>query len=143
MIYLHVILFLSNTHWNWFVNMKIRSKISSKHFPIEKKFTDAFLQHQKLMPKRSVKLKNDSEKLGNSPENDFWKYLGVNRHLTFSGKKRPKREGCQFLKDTKKFYSLQQNHKKNHENSFISQTGSDPAFWLSHFYPEIFLKLIF
>ena len=112
MIYLHAILFLSNTHWNWFVNMKIRSTISSKYFAIEKKFTDVFLQHQKLMPKRSVKLKNDSGKLGNSPENDFWKYLGVNWHLAFSGKKNQKREGCQFLKDTKKFYSLQQNHKK-------------------------------
>ena len=90
MIYLHAILFLSNTHWNWFVNMKIRSTISSKYFAIEKKFTDAFLQHQKLMPKRSVKLKNDSEKLGNSPENDFWKYLGVNWHWHFLGKKTKK-----------------------------------------------------
>ena len=103
MIYLHVILFLSNTHWNWFVNMKIRSKISSKHFPIEKKFTDAFLQHQKLMPKRSVKLKNDSEKLGNSPENDFWKYLGVNWHLTFSGKKTQKGKDVSFWRIQRNF----------------------------------------
>ena len=141
MIYLRAILFLSNTHWNWFVNMKIRSKISSKHFPIEKKFTDAFLQHQKLMPKRSVKLENDSEKLGNSPENDFWKYLGVNWHLTFSGKKNQKGKDVSFWRIQRNFI-LYNKIIKNHENSFISQTDSDPAFWLSLFYPEIFLKFI-
>lgn len=103
MIYLHAILFLSNTHWNWFVNMKIRSTISSKYFAIEKKFTDVFLQHQKLMPKRSVKLKNDSEKLGNSPENDFWKYLGVNWHLTFSGKKNQKGKDVSFWRIQRNF----------------------------------------
>ena len=141
MIYLHAILFLSNTHWNWFVNMKIRSTISSKYFAIEKKFTDAFLQHQKLMPKRSVKLENDSEKLGNSPENDFWKYLGVNWHLTFSGEKNQKGKDVSFWRIQRNFI-LYNKIIKNHENSFISQTDSDPAFWLSLFYPEIFLKFI-
>ena len=31
---------------------------------------------------------------------------------------------------------------KNHTNSFISETDIDPAFWLSLFYLEIFLKFI-
>ena len=123
MIYLRAILFLSNTHWNWFVNMKIRSPISSKYFPIEKKFTDAFFQYQKLMHKRYVKLKHDLEKLGNSPENNFWKDLRVNWHLRHFQGKKTKREGCQFLKDTKKFYFLQQNHKKiTRTVSFHKQT---------------------
>ena len=56
-----------------------------------------------MMPKRSVKLKNDLEKLGNSPENDFWKYLRVNWHLTFSGKKDQKGKDFSFCRIQRNF----------------------------------------